>query len=98
MNIKELKHPVAILAIAGIVLGMLTGLVARPGNVFAAFPDGGGAAGTGATQPAGTSATTQTAFTSLVLHVYFQDAAERDRLATELGAEEVSTRGGYLTV
>jgi len=34
----------------------------------------------------------------LVLRVYFRDAAERDSLATELGAEEVSTLGGYLTV
>ncbi|MEO8289063.1 MAG: M14 family zinc carboxypeptidase [Chloroflexota bacterium] len=34
----------------------------------------------------------------LVLHVYFRDAAERDRLATELAAEEASTRNGYLTV
>jgi hypothetical protein len=35
---------------------------------------------------------------SLVLRVYFHDRAERDRLATELGAEEVATTGGYLTV
>ena len=34
----------------------------------------------------------------LVLRVYFRDSAERDRLATELGAEEVATTGGYLTV
>ncbi|HKP51598.1 MAG TPA: M14 family zinc carboxypeptidase [Chloroflexia bacterium] len=34
----------------------------------------------------------------LVLHVYFRDTAERDRLATELNAEEVATVGGYLTV
>jgi carboxypeptidase T len=33
----------------------------------------------------------------LVLRVYFADIAERDRLATQIGAEESSTRGGYLT-
>jgi carboxypeptidase T len=35
---------------------------------------------------------------TLVLRVYFNDLAERDRLATELGAEEVPTTSGYLTV
>src|SRR5215217_1002833 len=35
---------------------------------------------------------------SIVLRVYFRNQAERDRLATELGAEEASTRQGYLTV
>src|SRR5438445_5055489 len=35
---------------------------------------------------------------AVVLHVYFHDNAERDALATELGAEEMSTLGGYLTV
>ncbi|HET9493565.1 MAG TPA: M14 family zinc carboxypeptidase, partial [Chloroflexia bacterium] len=35
---------------------------------------------------------------TLVLQVYFNDLAERDRLASELGAEEVPTTGGYLTV
>src|SRR5205823_2580569 len=34
----------------------------------------------------------------LVLRVYFRNNAERDSLATELSAEEVSTKGGYLTV
>ena len=34
----------------------------------------------------------------LVMRVYFRDNAERDRLATELGADEVDTRGGYLTL
>jgi hypothetical protein len=34
----------------------------------------------------------------LVLRVYFRDHAERDRLAVELGAAEVATTGGYLTV
>ncbi|HUS16725.1 MAG TPA: M14 family zinc carboxypeptidase, partial [Chloroflexia bacterium] len=33
-----------------------------------------------------------------VLRVYFHDMAERDRLATELSAEEMETLGGYLTV
>jgi hypothetical protein len=33
----------------------------------------------------------------LVLRVYFADNAERDRLATQIGAEETSTAGGYLT-
>jgi len=36
--------------------------------------------------------------TSVVIRVYFRDAAERDLLAGELGAEEVSTAGGFLTV
>jgi hypothetical protein len=35
---------------------------------------------------------------TLALHVYFRDNAERDRLATELGAEEHSTTNGYLVV
>src|SRR5947209_10223975 len=35
---------------------------------------------------------------SVVLHVYFHDNIERDMLAIELGAEEASTLGGYLTV
>ena len=35
---------------------------------------------------------------TVVVRVYFRDQAERDRLATELAAEEMSTRGGYLTV
>ncbi|MGA7732446.1 MAG: M14 family zinc carboxypeptidase [Chloroflexia bacterium] len=34
----------------------------------------------------------------LVLRVYFRDHAERDRLAVELGAAEVATLGGFLTV
>ncbi|MFL5732513.1 MAG: M14 family zinc carboxypeptidase [Chloroflexia bacterium] len=36
-------------------------------------------------------------FKTLVTRVYFRDTAERDRLATELGAEEVGTTGGFLT-
>jgi hypothetical protein len=35
---------------------------------------------------------------TLVLRVYFHDNAERDRLATELNAEEEGTSNGYLTV
>ena len=35
---------------------------------------------------------------TLVLRVYFHDNAERDRLATQLNAEEAATTGGYLTV
>ena len=35
---------------------------------------------------------------TLVLRVYFKDVAERDRLATELGAMEASTLDGYLTL
>jgi hypothetical protein len=31
------------------------------------------------------------------MRVYFRDAAERDRLATEIAAEEASTTGGFLT-
>src|SRR5687768_8010679 len=34
----------------------------------------------------------------LVLRVYFKDAAERDRLASQLSAEEVPTVRGFLTV
>ncbi len=34
----------------------------------------------------------------LVLRVYFRNNVERDRLATELSAEEVATTDGYLTV
>ncbi|HKP51034.1 MAG TPA: M14 family zinc carboxypeptidase [Chloroflexia bacterium] len=39
-----------------------------------------------------------TEWPTLVLRVYFRDTVERDRLATELAAEEVPTLGGYLTV
>jgi carboxypeptidase T len=35
---------------------------------------------------------------SVVLRVYFKDSEERDRLATELAAEEADISGGYLTV
>src|SRR5688500_16997292 len=35
---------------------------------------------------------------AFVLRVYFRDLAERDRLAGELGAEEVATTGGFITV
>jgi carboxypeptidase T len=49
--------------------------------------------------PAGYSLNTGTPpYQRVVIRVYFRDEAERDRLATELGAEEMSTRGGYLTV
>jgi hypothetical protein len=34
----------------------------------------------------------------LVLRVYFRDHEERDRLANELGAAEIATTGGFLTV
>ena len=34
----------------------------------------------------------------VVVRLYFHDTAERDRLATEWGADEVATTGGYLTV
>ena len=37
-------------------------------------------------------------YNMLVMHVYFRDRAERDRLAQELNAEEALTTGGYLTV
>ena len=37
-------------------------------------------------------------YDTLVMHVYFRDRAERDRLAQELNAEEVPTTGGYLTI
>ena len=37
-------------------------------------------------------------FSFYVLRVYFRDTAERDRLATELAAEEVPTLEGYITV
>ena len=42
-------------------------------------------------QPLGTEPVT-------VMRVYFHDNAERDRLAVELGAEEVATTQGFLTV
>jgi carboxypeptidase T len=44
-----------------------------------------------ATRPSDTAET-------LIIRVYFSDAAERDRLAVELGAEEYATTGGYLTL
>ncbi|MGI8589202.1 MAG: M14 family zinc carboxypeptidase, partial [Chloroflexia bacterium] len=34
----------------------------------------------------------------LVVRLYFHDFAERDRLATQWGADEISTGGGYLTI
>src|SRR4051794_14687554 len=33
----------------------------------------------------------------LVFRVYFRNTAERDNLANDFGAEEVTTTGGYLT-
>ena len=41
---------------------------------------------------------TSTQTNLLVLRVFFTSTAQRDALANELGAEEVSTTGGYLTV
>jgi carboxypeptidase T len=47
--------------------------------------------------PTNTKAEVQNPQTTLVFRVYFRDTAERDRLATEIGADEVSTKGGFLT-
>ncbi|HKP51600.1 MAG TPA: M14 family zinc carboxypeptidase [Chloroflexia bacterium] len=46
----------------------------------------------------GVASQVSTQSSALVLRVYFRDTAERDRLATELAAEEAPTAGGYLTV
>jgi hypothetical protein len=47
--------------------------------------------------PTTTKAEVQNPQAILVFRVYFRDATERDRLATEIGADEVSTKSGYLT-
>src|SRR5687768_1390363 len=62
--------------------------------------------GIGPDPSAGVAATAQRAPTGdgdvrpelLVLRVYFRDHAERDLLASELGAAEVTTLSGFLTL
>ncbi len=51
-----------------------------------------------ATTPGGSASGTMAQNKALVLRVYFRNNAERDSLATELNAEEVSTKDGYITV
>jgi hypothetical protein len=48
--------------------------------------------------PSASSVPIAAAGDALVMRVYFRDLAERDRLATELAADEVSTLGNYITV
>src|SRR5438270_10222733 len=58
---------------------------------------GGALAGpTGAANPGGSGGGARPE--TLVVRLYFHDAAERDRLATEWNAEEANTLGGYLTI
>src|SRR5262245_18498561 len=79
----------AILAVVGLAWGVLLGVGTAAGRT-APLPGAQAAApgqGTPGRQPE-----------VLVLRVYFRDRFERDRLATELGAAEVATTGGFLTV
>src|SRR5690242_5612115 len=86
---KRLKFVIGTLAILGLLTGMIAGIVAGSRGVTAASrADSAGAAPAAPTQHPEV----------LVLRVYFKDTAERDRLATELGAAEVATTGGFLTV
>jgi hypothetical protein len=64
-------------------LGMILGGYGGPGPVTAAFS----APPAEAPRPE-----------VLVIHLFFHDTAERDRLATTWGADEEATGGGYLTV
>ncbi len=63
---------------------------------------GGGMGGPGnaVARPLSQDTSTSTAYERklLVLRVYFRDNEERNRLAAELGAEEVPTSQGFLTV
>lgn len=52
----------------------------------------------GGNATASMAAPVRPAASTLALRVYFDDYAQRDRLASELDAEEVGTSGGYLTV
>src|SRR5689334_9163362 len=70
----------------GLVLGLLAGVLS---------PNLGGLAAQLAASAGGQQATVPTV---LVLHLYFRDQAERDRLATQWGAAEMPTTGGYLTI
>ncbi|HUS14155.1 MAG TPA: M14 family zinc carboxypeptidase, partial [Chloroflexia bacterium] len=67
---------------------------------IAIAPTGGVGAQRAPVAPAGPAApAAQTARTNVtVVRVYFRDTAERDRLANELGAEEMDTLDGYLTI
>lgn len=89
-NAKTLIRTVAALAL---VLGVLTaGSPAWP-HAAAAAP-----ASEAAQAVAPTPGPSGSAPAIWSLRVYFRDLAERDRLAADLGGEEVATTGGYLTV
>jgi hypothetical protein len=88
MNSK-LKVLIITVAALTLVLGVLTAGSSVLPRAVAAAP---------AQPAASTPGPSGRAPTIWSLHVYFHDAVERDRLATQLGAEEVATTGGYLTV
>src|SRR5215212_2600978 len=86
---KRLKFALGVLVVLSLLAGMIAGLTAGSPGVTAA----------GQSDSAGVAPAAQTTHPEvLVLQVYFKDTAERDRLATELGAAEVATGGGFLTV
>ncbi len=77
-------------AIAGLTLALVA-VTAAAGPAFQAPP------GAAANAPPPPGRTVRRPTDILVVQVPFHSAAERDRLATEWGAEEVGTSGGYLT-
>jgi hypothetical protein len=94
---KQWKWLLLAVASLGVISGMLVGIVTGPGTALAANRTEPGSGGSPAA-PAKGSVIQTVSPTVLVLRVYFRNQIERDRLATELGAEEVPTTGGYLTV
>jgi hypothetical protein len=82
---KELQYLLIGMVLFGLAFGLLAGAGNLPLPVQAAQK----------TDPSGTG-TPRTEV--VVVRLYFRDAAERDRLATEWGAAEYSTKDGYLTI
>ena len=68
---------------------IITAAVTLAGGAYSGLPFANAAV------PAGQQPAAQSKI--LVVHVYYRNDAERDNLATEFGAEEVSTKDGYLT-
>src|SRR4051794_16493840 len=78
---------IALMAL-GLILGMVGGAAAAPA------PQTGPTQGTKGPAVSPPVARPEV----LVLHLYFKDMFERDRLAAEWGADEMATTGGFLTV
>ncbi len=82
---KELQYLAIGLALCSLAFGLLAGIITGPRPAAAA-------------QKAGPSSSVLPRTETLVVRLYFHDVFERDRLATEWGADESATTGGYLTV